>query len=51
MGDTTGAVRDAFIVGFSEVQEMWNKGGGLEWLRQDLIVEWTEETNVTFSET
>ncbi len=50
IGDTTGVIRDAFIVSTSAIQEMWSKGGGLEWLRQDITFQWVEETNVTFSE-
>lgn len=50
LGDTTGAIVESFITGGGEAQEMWNKSGGLSWLKQDLIVTWQEHTNVSYSE-
>jgi hypothetical protein len=50
IGDSTSTIRDAVITSYSDVQEMWTAQGGLEWLRQDVYFQWTEETNVTFAE-
>ena len=50
LGDTTGTIVEAFIVRGREVEEMWNKNGGLSWLKQDLILQWQEHDNVTYSE-
>lgn len=50
IGDTTGTIVDAFIAEGREVEEMWNKSGGLGWLKQDLILQWEEHDNVTYSE-
>lgn len=49
LDDTTGKVVDSFCSGGGEVQEMWTKGGGPAWLRQDLYITWKEIENVTFS--
>ena len=32
-----------------EPEEMWNRGGGLAHLRQQLTIEWREEVNVTIT--
>jgi hypothetical protein len=45
-----GAMEDMTIQGGAEPQEMWNSGGGPEWLRWSIQVVWTETSNVTFSE-
>lgn len=51
LGDTTKqTVLDANIVEVREVQEMWTKGGGPQWLRQDVVVEWIEIEQITFSD-
>jgi hypothetical protein len=50
VGDTTGTIVDAFIDAGREVQERWSKDGALVWLSQDLIVNWQEHDNVTYSE-
>jgi len=49
MGDSS-TVLDANITGGPEPQEMWPRSGGPVWLRWNINIEWTEETNVTFSE-
>lgn len=49
-GDTTGTIVDVFIPEGREVEEMWTKDGGLNWLKQDLIAQWQEHDNVTYSE-
>ena len=48
--DTTKTLRDANVTGYSEVLEQWNKGGGLEWLRRDIFVDWVEEEAITYAE-
>ena len=48
--DTSGTIIDMFIDNGREVEEMWNKSGGLSWLKQDLVVTWTEESIVTYVE-
>lgn len=48
--DTTGAIIDVFANEGREVEEMWTKDGGLSWLKQDLIIQWQEHANVTYSE-
>lgn len=50
VGDTTGTIVDAALIEGREVEEMWTKDGGLNWLKQDLIVRWQEHDNVTYSE-
>lgn len=50
LADTTGTIVDSFVESGGEAQEMWNKNGGLSWLKQDLIVTWQEHTNVTYAE-
>ncbi len=50
IADTTGTIVEAFVNQGREVEEMWTKDGGLSWLKQDLIVEWQEHDNVTYSE-
>lgn len=49
-GDTTGTIIDVFVSGGREVVERWNQSGGLSWLSQDIIIEWQEIDNVTYSE-
>jgi len=43
-------VRDSNFRGAPAPDEMWPKSGGPIWLRWNINIEWTEETNVTFSE-
>ncbi len=50
LADTTGTIVEAAIVEGREVEEMWTKDGGLNWLKQDLIVRWQEHDNVTYNE-
>lgn|SRR5574341_209872 len=51
LGDTTGKVQDSYIVEGREPREMWARGGnGPAWLMQELILEWTEEVQITFAE-
>ena len=50
LGDTSGTIIDAECDEWSEVQEMWVRGGGLRWLRQDFIVRWREQVSITFAE-
>lgn len=50
VNDTTGTIVDAFVSEGREVEEMWTKDGGLSWLKQDVIVQWQEHDNVTYSE-
>lgn len=49
-GDTGGTIVDVFINAGREVEEMWNKSGGLSWLKQDLIVTWKEHEVITYAE-
>ncbi len=48
--DTSGTIIDMFIASGREVEEMWNKSGGLSWLKQDLVVTWMEESTITYVE-
>jgi hypothetical protein len=50
LGDSTGTVQDARCTRWDAVEEMWTKGGGPRWLRQNLYVEWQEENAVTYAE-
>ncbi len=50
VADTTGTIVDAFITGGGEVNEKWNKDGGLSWLEQDLTVTWQEHDSVSYGE-
>ena len=45
----TSGVIDASIASADEPEEMWRKGGGPQWLRWRLVLEWKEEVNVTFA--
>ena len=48
--DASGLIADMFISSGREVEEMWNKNGGLSWLKQDLIVTWLETNIITYVE-
>lgn len=50
LADTTGTIVEAAIVEGREVEEMWTKDGGLNWLKQDLVARWQEHDNVNYSE-
>lgn len=50
LADTTSAIRDANIIGYSELKEQWTKDGGISWISRDVIVEWQEEELVAYAE-
>lgn len=50
LADTTNSVLDATITNGGQVEEMWNKDGGLSWLKQDLVVTWLEYDLVSYAE-
>lgn len=50
LGDTTNTVIDATVTSGSEVQEQWRRGGGLSWIRRDLVITWSEYEAVTYAE-
>jgi len=43
LGDTTSTIRDANATGYSDVFEMANNDGGIDWLRRDVFIDWTQE--------
>lgn len=50
MGDTTGTITDSNAIGGGAVQEVMDKdGNGPYWVKQDITVQWQEETLVTFA--
>jgi len=49
LGDTGGTVLDAHFTGGGEPQEMWKKGGGPQWLRWEMQIEWKEEVTVNIA--
>ena len=50
-GDATGKIRDVFVRSSGEPEEMWNKGGnGPAFLRQELTIEWEEESETTLTD-
>ena len=50
LGDTSGQIPEAFIKSGREVEEMWNKSGGLSWLKWDLILVWQAQQEITYAE-
>jgi hypothetical protein len=51
LADTTGTIQDANLTGGSAVMEIMGRSGdGPFWLKQDLYLDWSEESNVTFAE-
>jgi hypothetical protein len=50
LADTTGTVIDSFIDTGGEAQEMWNKSGGLSWLKQEITVTWLEHSTIVYAE-
>ena len=44
LGDTGGVIQNAQVGGVGEVMEMWRKGGGPAWLKQEVFVTWQEQT-------
>jgi hypothetical protein len=50
-GDTTGRIGDVFVRSGGEPEEMWRRGGnGPAWLRQELVIEWSEESETTLTD-
>ena len=43
LGDAAGKVQHARIEQIGEVEEMWTKGGGLAWIKQDINILWDEQ--------
>lgn len=51
LADTTGTLQDANLTGGSAITEQWrNNSDGPSWLKQELYLDWSEESTVTFSE-
>ena len=51
LADTAGNVLDANLTGTSVVTEQWrNNADGPSWLKIDLYLDWSSQTNVTFAE-
>lgn len=51
LADTTGTISDSQPISGSEVTEVWTKGGnGPSWLKQEIVIEWSEENHVTYAE-
>ena len=46
LGDTKDEIIDSNVRDWSEVKDMWRKGGGPAWLRQDINFIWIEQHNV-----
>lgn len=50
-GDTTGRISDVFVKSSGEPEEMWKRGGnGPAFLRQELTIEWEEESETTLTD-
>jgi hypothetical protein len=49
LNDTANYVQDATAVQVGEALEMWTKGGGPQWLRQDITIEWQAKRIRTFA--
>ena len=49
LGGTAGVI-DASVKEAGQPAEMWKKGGGPAWLKQEFIVEWLHQTDVTFTD-
>lgn len=43
-------ITDSRVIGGAEMQEQWNKDGGLVWLSQEVIIEWKEQEIVTYTD-
>lgn len=43
-------IYEGMIIRGREVEERWTRGGGVSWLKQDLILEWKEIDNATYAE-
>lgn len=51
LADTTGTIRNADASSLGDVTEQWrDNADGPSWLKREINVDWTEETNVTYAE-
>ena len=52
LGDATGTIRrSAEAAGLGEMSEQWRENGdGPSWLKRDVMVNWTQESEVTYAE-
>jgi hypothetical protein len=50
LGGSVATITDSRVIGGGEMQEQWNKDGGLVWLSQDVVIEWKEQEIVTYNE-
>ena len=44
LGDTGGIIQNSTVESIGPVMEMWTKGGGPAWLKQEVTVLWHEQT-------
>jgi len=49
LGDGSGYVEES-TAEYGKVQEMWKRGGGPAWLRQDVLITWTGRQTITYSD-
>lgn len=50
MSDDGTYIRDANVTAIGEVKEMWTtKGDGPSWFKQEIMVDWSEDDNVTYT--
>lgn len=47
LGDTGGIIQNASAAVVSEVEEMWQSGGGPAWLRQNVNILWHEQVTAS----
>lgn len=50
LADDTNTIRDAEPSGLGEVTEEWRREGGPAWLKREIFVDWTEESEVSYAE-
>lgn len=50
LGDTGGTISDSRCARWDTVEEMWVRGGGVRWLKQNFYIEWQEENAATYAE-
>lgn len=50
ISDGTNTIVEAFITGGSDVLQMQNRDGGIDWLRWDLYLDWQEHDVITYAE-
>jgi hypothetical protein len=50
LGDSGQTILKAMVAEVDEVEEHFNDQGGLEWLKQEVHVEWQEERTYTFQD-